>query len=57
MIMRGSKIDEILTLVFMLLAVAAIVCFFAVSDRSVFLYCGGAAVVLRLIQYLLRFIY
>lgn len=57
MVMRGSKIDEILTLVFMLLAVAAIVCFFAVSDRSVFLYCGGAAVVLRLIQYLLRFIY
>ena len=53
---RGSKIDEILTLLFMLLAIAAIVCYFAVSDRSVFLYCGGAAIVLRLVQYVARFI-
>ena len=31
---RGSKADEILTLVFMLLAIAAVVCYFAVSgDR------------------------
>lgn len=53
---RGSKIDEILTLLFMLLAIAAIVCYFAVSDRSVFLYCGGVAIVLRLVQYVARFI-
>ena len=38
---RGSKADEILTLVFMLLAIAAVVCYFAVSDKAVFLYCGG----------------
>ena len=48
---RGSKADEILTLVFMLLAIAAVVCYFAVSDKTVFLYCGGAAIVLRLVQY------
>ena len=53
---RGSKIDEILTLLFMLLAIAAVICYFAVSDRSVFLYCGGAAIVLRLAQYVVRFI-
>ena len=41
---RGSKADEILTLVFMLLAIAAVVCYFAVSDKAVFLYCGGAAI-------------
>ena len=38
---RGSKADEILTLVFMLLAIAAVVCYFAVSDKTVFLYCGA----------------
>ena len=54
---RGSKADEILTLVFMLLAIAAVVCYFAVSDKAVFLYCGGAAIVLRLVQYVLRYIH
>jgi hypothetical protein len=53
--MRGSKTDEILSLIFMLLAVAAGVCFFAVSDRMVFWIVGGIAVVFRLIQYALRF--
>lgn len=54
--MRGSKIDSILTLLFMLLAIAAVVCYFAVNDRTVFLYCGGVAICIRLIQYLMRFI-
>ena len=40
---RGSKADEILTLVFMLLAIAAVVCYFAVSDKAVFLYCDRIA--------------
>ncbi|WP_187117232.1 hypothetical protein [Parabacteroides bouchesdurhonensis] len=53
---RGSKIDEILTLLFMLLAIAAVICYFAVSDRTVFLYCGGSAIVLRLVQYVARYI-
>ncbi len=42
---------------FMLLAIAAVVCYFTVNDKSVFLYCGGAAIVLRLVQYVLRFIH
>ena len=53
---RNSKTDEILTLCFMLLAIAAVVCYFAVSAKSVFMYCGGAAILLRLVQYVLRFI-
>lgn len=53
---RGSKTDSILTILFMVLAIAAVVCYFAVSDRTVFLYCGGAAICFRLVQYLLRFI-
>ena len=53
---RHSKADEILTLCFMLLAIAAVVCYFAVSDKSLFMYCGGVAIVLRLVKYVLRFI-
>ncbi|WP_293710598.1 hypothetical protein [uncultured Parabacteroides sp.] len=53
---RGSKTDSILTILFMVLAAAAIICYFAVPDRHVFLYCGGAAICFRLVQYLLRFI-
>ncbi len=52
---RGSKLDEILTLLFMLLAIGAVVCYFAVSDRIVFYSLGGAAVLLRVVQYVLRF--
>lgn len=54
---RGSKIDTVLTWIFMALAVAAVVCYFALpADRTAFLYCGGAAICFRLIQYLIRFI-
>lgn len=54
--MRGSKLDEIMTLCFMLLAVAAVICFFT-AGPTVFLSVGGVAVAVRLVQYLLRFIY
>lgn len=55
---KGSKADEIFTLIFMLLAIAAVVCFCIPSvDRTVFLSLGGVAVVLRLVQYVLRFMH
>ena len=53
---RGSKIDTILTRLFMVLAVAAVICYFAFPERLPFLYCGGAAICFRLVQYLMRFI-
>ena len=47
---RGSKIDTILTWLFM-------VCYFAFPEnRLPFLYCGGAAICFRLVQYLMRFL-
>ncbi|MDR2388933.1 MAG: hypothetical protein LBD89_03995 [Tannerellaceae bacterium] len=52
---RGSKTDELLSLIFILLAVAAGICFFASEDRMAFLITGGVAVVFRLVQYALRF--
>lgn len=54
--MRGSKLDEIMTLIFMILAIGAVICFFVVNNRMVFLGFGGTAVILRLVQYVLRFI-
>jgi len=53
---RNSGLDELLTALFMLMAIGAIVCFFAMEDRSWFLGLGGGAVVLRVIQYVLRYI-
>jgi hypothetical protein len=52
---RGSKIDDILSLLFILMAIAAGVCYFAVDNKMVFWIIGGVAVVFRLIQYALRF--
>jgi Ca2+/Na+ antiporter len=52
---RGSRWDELLTLLFMLLAIAAVICFFAVNGRLPFYICGGLAVVLRVVQYIARY--
>ena len=52
--MRGSKLDEIMTLLFMLIVVAAVVCAFLIG-RETFMIVAGVAIVLRLIQYILRF--
>lgn len=51
----SDSIDQLLTVLFMLVAVAAFVIFFTISDRTIFLYVGGVAVVLRLFQYGLRY--
>lgn len=53
---KGSRTDEVFTLLFMLLAIAAVVCFFAVKGHLVFYICGIAAVVVRVLQYILRYL-
>lgn len=53
---RRSKLDTVMTWIFMVLTVAAVICYFTVTDRTAFLYCGGAAIFIRLVQYLMRFI-
>ncbi|MDL2255281.1 hypothetical protein LJC44_04140 [Parabacteroides sp. OttesenSCG-928-G06] len=53
---RGSRLDELFTLLFMVLAIAAVVCFFVMrDDRAWFLALGGIAVVLRVVQYVMRY--
>lgn len=53
---RNSPIDELLTVIFMILAVAAIICFFAMENRAWFMGLAGGAVVMRIVQYVLRYI-
>lgn len=54
---QRSNTDKILTWIFLVLAVIAVVCYFALPDnRTAFLFCGGAAIAIRLLQYLIRFI-
>ncbi|MDR1402926.1 MAG: hypothetical protein LBJ60_04390 [Tannerellaceae bacterium] len=53
-IFRGSKADELLTLLFMILAIAAVICYFAAS-KTVFIYLAGIAIVIRVAQYALRY--
>ena len=54
---RGSRIDELLTAIFMVLGIGAIVCFFALgSQNPIYLILGGTAILLRIAQYILRFL-
>jgi len=52
---RGGRLDELFTLLFMIIAVAAVVCFFVARSQPYYQICGGIAIVLRIIQYILRF--
>ena len=53
---RGSRLDELFTLIFMVLAVGAIVCFFIFwgKQNPAYLILGGIALVLRVAQYIMR---
>ena len=53
---RGSRLDELFTLLFMVLAVGAIVCFFIFwgKQNPAYLILGGIALVLRVAQYIMR---
>lgn len=53
---RGSRLDELLSLIFMILAIGAIVCYFALGNGNpTYLVLGGLAVLLRVAQYMMRF--
>jgi hypothetical protein len=53
---RGSRLDELLTLLFMVLAIGAIVCFFVIGKNNpTYLILGSVAVLLRVAQYIMRF--
>ena len=52
-----NRFDELITVLFMLLAIGAVICYFALgSDNPTFLILGGIAVLIRIAQYIKRFI-
>ncbi|MDR0994854.1 MAG: hypothetical protein LBL81_01030 [Tannerella sp.] len=56
--MRGSQTDELMTMAFMLLAIAAGACYLATWSKphhTAFFIVGGLALALRIVQYALRF--
>ena len=53
--MDTDKIRNILNLVFMLLALLAVIFYFAMSDQRFFLYTCGAAIVIKMAESFIRF--
>lgn len=54
--MNIQSLQQLLTIIFMLLAVAAIVVFFVTANRTLFYILGVIAVVIRLVQYGIRWV-
>jgi len=52
---RGDKWDELLTVLFMTLTIAAVVLFIAKSAQPYYLICGGIAIAIRVVHYAIRF--
>jgi Ca2+/Na+ antiporter len=52
---RGERWDELLTVLFMILAIAAVVTFFSARNQPYYLICGGIAIILRIAHYIMRF--
>ena len=54
--MNTNLIRNILNIIFMVLALAAVLTYFFVSDFKVFIYVCAAAIFTKLIEFFLRFI-
>jgi hypothetical protein len=52
---KGDKWDELLTVLFMVLAVAAVIVYFAKPTQPYYWICGGIAIAIRVVHYALRF--
>ncbi len=55
--MNTNLIRNILNIIFMVLALAAVLTYFFVSDFKVFIYVCAAAIFTKLIEFFLRFMY
>lgn len=55
--MNVYKIRTILNIVFLIGAVASIICYFAVEDRHVFIYVCSASIFVKLVEFMLRFLF
>ncbi|MBQ8866546.1 MAG: hypothetical protein IJ013_02330 [Bacteroidaceae bacterium] len=55
--MDTYRIRTILNIVFLIGAVASIICYFAVDDWHVFFYVCSASLFVKLVEFLLRFLF
>lgn len=55
--MDTNRIRAILNIVFMIGAVASVICYYTVDDWYVFLYVCSAAIFVKLVEFLLRFLF
>jgi hypothetical protein len=55
--MNIEQVRNILNILFMVLAVAAVVCYFAMDDFTVFIYVCAAAIFFKLAEFFIRFMF
>ncbi|MEG1562490.1 MAG: hypothetical protein RR365_01970 [Bacteroides sp.] len=53
--MNPDKIRNVLNILFMVLALAAIIVYFAADDFKLFFYVCGAAIFVKLMEFFIRF--
>ncbi|MBR4047964.1 MAG: hypothetical protein IKK07_05860 [Bacteroides sp.] len=53
--MNTDKIRGVLNLVFMILAVASVIVYFACDDHKVFMYTCGIAICIKIMEFFIRF--
>ncbi|MBQ4521158.1 MAG: hypothetical protein II999_11230 [Bacteroidaceae bacterium] len=55
--MNTYRIRTILNIVFIIGAIASVICYYGVEDRHVFLYVCSASIFVKLVEFLLRFLF
>lgn len=55
--MDTYRIRTILNIVFLVGAIASVICYFAVEDHHVFIYVCSASLFVKLAEFLLRFLF
>ena len=50
------RIRKILNIVFLIGAVASILCYYSIEDRHIFIYVCSASIFVKLVEFLLRFL-
>ncbi|KAA6338194.1 hypothetical protein EZS27_013789 [termite gut metagenome] len=53
--MNPDKIRSILNILFLIATLVAVIVYFAVDDKKIFLYVGCAAVFVKLVEFFIRF--
>lgn len=53
--MNTSQVRTILNIIFMIGAIAAVITYYTVEDKHIFIYVSSAAIFVKIIEFILRF--